>query len=134
MNSLKLLEDYKKEITLDVQIDQLNILDKQLMLPAIKHRWVSRLIEAKQSLNRLNKKKKETRRQVLEALEGNLPKGLPKTALDSKIEASEKMQSINDEIDENELLVLYLEKVEKIFSELYYGIKSAVDLIKMETT
>jgi septation ring formation regulator EzrA len=131
---MELLENYKKEITLDVKIDQLNILDRQMMLPAVKHKWVSRLIDAKQSLNRLNKKKKETRRQVLEALEGNLPKGLPKTALDSKIEASEKMQTINDEIDETELMIVYLEKVEKIFTEMNFGIKNCVDLIKMETT
>ena len=131
---MELLENYKKEITLDVKIDQLNILDRQMMLPAVKHKWVSRLIDAKQSLNRLNKKKKETRRQVLEALEGNLPKGLQKTALDSKIEASEKMQTINDEIDETELMIVYLEKVEKIFTEMNFGIKNCVDLIKMETT
>ena len=131
---MELLENYKKEINLDVKIDQLNILDRQMMLPAVKHKWVSRLIDAKQSLNRLNKKKKETRRQVLEALEGNLPKGLPKTALDSKIEASEKMQTINDEIDETELMIVYLEKVEKIFTEMNFGIKNCVDLIKMETT
>lgn len=135
---MELLENYKKEINIDVKIDQLNILDRQMMLPAVKHKWVSRLVDAKQSLNRLNKKKKETRRQALEALVKNLPKGLPKglpkTALDSKIEASEKMQIINDEIDETELMIVYLEKVEKIFTEMNFGIKNCVDLIKMETT
>lgn len=129
-----LLKKYKAEIAEDVKIDQLIILDKQMRLPAIKHRWVSRLIDAKQSLNKLQKRKKETRRSVLEALESSMPKGLPKTAIDSRIEASEVMQAINDEIDEMELLVLYLEKVEKIFTDMNFSITNCVSLIKMETT
>ena len=63
-----------------------------------------------------------------------MPKGLPKTAIDSRIESSEVMQTINDEIDETELLVLYLEKVEKIFTDMNFSITNCVSLIKMETT
>ena len=129
-----MLEDYKQEINIDVKVSQLDILDRQLMLPGLKHKWVSRLIDAKRECNRLNKKKKETRRLVLEALSKSIPSGLPKTALDAKIEATEAIQLINDQLDEAELLVEYLEKVEKIFSSMSFDFTNMVNLIKMETT
>ena len=37
MNTLELLETYKKEILSDTKIDALNILDRQMMQPAIRH-------------------------------------------------------------------------------------------------
>ena len=39
------LEEFKKELQEDTKIDQINLLEKQMMLPAIKHKWVARLIE-----------------------------------------------------------------------------------------
>ena len=131
---MDILEEYKKEITEDTKIDQINILDKQLMLPSIKHKWVSRLIDSKKNLNKLNKKKKDIKKLVVEQIQDNIPKNLPKAALDLKIEGSEKVKEINDEIEKYELLIDYLERVEKIFSSMSFDFKTATDLIKMETT
>jgi hypothetical protein len=131
---MDILEEYKKEITEDTKIDQINILDKQLMLPSLKHKWVSRLIDSKKNLNRLTKKKKDIKKIVVEQIQDNIPKSLPKAALDIKIEGSEKVKEINDEIEKYELLVDYLERVEKIFSSMSFDFKTATDLIKMETT
>jgi hypothetical protein len=128
------LEKYKKEIEIDVKLDQLNILEKQMILPTIKHKWVSRLIESKKELNALHKKKKIIRTQVINILEPTIPKGLPKVALENKIESSEKIQNINDDIENIEIVIEYLEKVEKIFASMSFDIKTATDLIKMETT
>ena len=131
---MDILEEYKKEITEDTKIDQINILDKQLMLPSLKHKWVARLIDSKKNLNKLNKKKKDIKKLVVEQIQDNIPKNLPKAALDLKIEGSEKVKEINDEIEKYELLIDYLEKVEKIFSSMSFDFKTATDLIKMETT
>jgi len=131
---MDILDEYKKEIIEDTKIDQFNILDKQLMLPTIKHKWVSRLIDCKKNLNRLFKKKKDIKKIVVEQIQDSIPKSLPKAALDIKIEGSEKVKEINDDIEKYELLVEYLEKVEKIFSSMSFDIKNATDLIKMETT
>lgn len=131
---MDILEEYKKEITEDTKIDQINILDKQLMLPSIKHKWVSRLIDSKKNLNKLNKKKKDIKKLVVEQIQDNIPKNLPKAALELKIEGSEKVKEINDEIEKYELLIDYLERVEKIFSSMSFDFKTATDLIKMETT
>jgi hypothetical protein len=131
---MDILEDYKKEIIEDTKIDQINILDKQLMLPSLKHKWVSRLIDSKKNLNKFNKKKKDIKKIVVEQIQNDIPKNLPKAALDLKIEGSEKVKEINDEIEKYELLIDYLERVEKIFSSMSFDLKTATDLIKMETT
>jgi hypothetical protein len=131
---MDILEEYKKEIIDDTKIDQINILDKQLMLPSLKHKWVSRLIDSKKNLNRLSKKKKDIKKIVLEQIQDNIPKSIPKAALDLKIEGSEKVKDINEDIEKYELLVDYLERVEKIFSSMSFDLKTATELIKMETT
>ena len=134
LKNMEILEEYKKEICEDTKIDQMNILDKQLMLPSIKHKWVSRLIDSKKKLNTLNKKKKDIKKLVVDQMQNDIPKGLPKAALDIKIEGSEKVKEITESIENYELLVDYLEKVEKIFSSMSFDFKTATDLIKMETT
>ena len=44
-------EKIKHEINSDLVLDRINLLEKQLMLPAIKHKWVSRLIDQKRLKN-----------------------------------------------------------------------------------
>ena len=39
---------------------------------------------------------------------------------------------INEEIEELELIIEYLEKAEKIFSSTTYDIKNAIELMKLE--
>lgn len=126
-------EDYEKEIIIDTSIDELNILEKQLKLPTIKHKWVFRLISYKRELNRLNKKRKEIKETVFSKLE-NIPKGIPKKILDSKIESSDQIQSIDDQIQEISIMIEYLEKVELILKSMSYDIKNIIDINRLETT
>ena len=65
------LEEFKKELQDDTQLDELNLMQKQLMLPAIKHKWVARLIDEKRKLNRLSNQKKIIREGVLASMESN---------------------------------------------------------------
>ena len=46
-------EKYSEELKEDTKVDELNLLQKQLMLPGIKHKWVARLINQKRFLNEL---------------------------------------------------------------------------------
>jgi hypothetical protein len=124
------------ELQEDTKVDELNLLQKQLTLPAIKHKWVSRLIEQKRYLNNLNRKKKTTKAVVLSSLsEGNgIPPGLPKAAIEKKIENSDALQKIDQDIEETTLLIEYLEKVESIFRSMTYDIKNIIDITRLETT
>jgi hypothetical protein len=132
---MELLDKYSEEIREDVKIDQLNILDKQLMLPAIKHKWVSRLIETKRNKIMLERKKKDLKEQVfLKMKEEGIPTGIPQTALNKKLESSESIRKIDEDLKDADLVIEYLEKVEKIFSSFTYDIGNATKLMVLETT
>lgn len=124
---------YNKEIIEDVHLDQLNILDQQMKLPAIRHKWVTRLILAKKNLKELKDKKIELKNKAVDHLKSENEK-LPKIAIDQQVEKSQTIQKINEKINEEELHIEYLEKIEKILADMNFAIKNSVDLIKMETT
>ena len=129
------LEEFKKELQEDTKIDQINLLEKQMMLPAIKHKWVARLIDQKRKLNSLERKKKAIRAGVLETLEKKgLPTGLPKSALDKKIDGSEEILKIVEEIEDTEIMIEYFEKIETIFRSMTYDMKNIIEINKLETT
>jgi hypothetical protein len=128
-----LFEEYENEITLDTRIDELNLLEKQLQLPGVKHKWVARLISHKRKLNILNKKRKEIKESVLSKLQ-DIPKGIPRKSLDSKIDSTEQIISIDEEIEETNIMIEYLEKVEQIFKTMSYDLKNIIDINKLETT
>ena len=128
-----LFKEYENEINFDTKIDELNLLQKQLELPAIKHKWVSRLINHKRELNNLLKKRKEIKEVVLQKLDC-IPKGIPKKIIESKIDSSEQIQIIDQEISEINIMIEYLEKIEHIFKTMSYDLKNIVDITKLETT
>jgi len=132
---MELFDKIKQEIQEDLKLDRISLLEKQLILPAIKHKWVSRLIEYKRAKNNLNKKRKTLKEEAMKTfLNQNLPSTLPKAAIDKKIETSDVFQKLNEELEEIEIVIDYLEKVESICRSMTFDIKNAVELEKLETT
>lgn len=131
---MDILNEFAKEIAEDTKIDQLNILEKQLRLPAIKHKWVSRLMNEKRNKINLEKKKNELKQEVIKSWGDKIPTGIPKASLNSKVESSETIKKIDEQISDSIIVIEYLEKVEKIFSSLTFDIGNAIKLITLETT
>ena len=132
---MQTLEDFSAELKEDVRIDDLNLRDKQMMLPASKHKWIARTMDFKRQRNMLIRKKKETKEHVLRALETNgIPNGIPKASLNQKIESSDKIQKINESIEDVELLIEYLEKVEQVFKSMSFDFSNLVKINLSETT
>jgi hypothetical protein len=132
---MELFDKYFEEIKEDTRFDQINILDKQLMLPAIKHKWISRLMEQKRHKFALEKRKKDAKLGVLKKLEDEgIPTGIPKAALNGKVESTEIIRKIDEDLVETGLIIEYLEKVEKIFSSVTYDIGNTIKLMVLETT
>lgn len=130
---MDILDKFKEEIVNDVKVDELNLLDKQMMLPSLKHKWVARLIDNKRELNALNRKKKILRESVLEEFKKNgIPPGIPKATIDKKIDCSDAMLKLQEDIEEKEIIVEYLEKVETIFKNMSFDLKNIVEINKME--
>jgi uncharacterized membrane protein len=132
---MDLLDKYCEEIIEDTKIDQINILDKQLMLPAVKHKWVSRLMQTKKQKILLDRKKKELKEQVLTKITANgIPTGVPQASIKQKVDSSETIKKIDEDLKDLDLVIEYLEKVEKIFSSFTYDISNATKLMVLETT
>lgn len=131
---MELLDKYLQEINEDVKYDQINILEKQLMLPATKHKWIARLIQHKLNKNNLEEKKKKLYEEAFESIKNSVPVGIPAASLKKKIDSTEVIQKIDKEIQDCELIIQYLEKVEKILSSITYDIANATKLMVLETT
>ena len=126
---------YKEEIDEDTKIDQINLLDRQMMNPANRHKWVARLIQHKRTKNELERRKKLLKEEVIKTLEEKgIPTGLPKASLMSKVENSDGIKKITQEIEDVDLIIEYLERVEQIFKSMTYDLKNIVDISKMEMT
>ena len=132
---MNLFDKFQEEIKNDTQIDQMNLMDRQLMLPAIKHKWVARLIDQKRTRNNLERKKKVLKEEVLKKLEsGGIPTGVPKASIKEKVETSDTIKKINEELEDVAIIIEYLEKVEGIFRSMTYDIKNITEISKLETT
>lgn len=125
---------YTEELNQDTKLDRLNVLEVQSMLPAIKHKWVARLINHKKELDKLRSLEKKAKDKIVENLKQTSPVALTGLTFEKKAEENEIMQKIHSQIKEQELICVYLEKVEKIFQTMTYDIKNMVDIIKLEET
>ena len=122
---------YKEAIEKDLKIDQFNIHNKVNDIPSLKHYWVGKLIESKIELKKAQQKKNELIKKIKE--NQNVGLKLSMSSMKEIVEKSPVLTEINEQIEENELIIEYLEKVEKIFSSTTYDLKNAIELMKMES-
>lgn len=126
-------ERYQLELEEELKIDDFNVKEKQSQLPAIKHKWVARLIQEKFELNQLHILRKQGIVQVCDSLVKNQEVHLTQKTTLMQAENHAVIKKIDEKIKESENLILYLEKVEKIWSQVTFDIKNLIELRRMET-
>ena len=129
---MELLRKYIKEITKDLQLDDFNIKEAQMRLPARKHFWVARLIESKIKRNSLFRDKKQLKKEVVKKVISDSPVRISQSAAESAAERHESISKLNVSISEQDAIIEYLEKVEKIMGQMHWEIKNIIDINKME--
>tara|TARA_R100000664_G_C2737269_1_gene126471 strand:+ start:549 stop:944 length:396 start_codon:yes stop_codon:yes gene_type:complete len=129
---VELLQQYINEIGKDLVLDDFNLKESQLRLPARKHYWVARLIEAKVERNKLISKKKTLKKEVVKQVIRDSPIKITQSAAESAAENHNSLSKLNEAIKERDMIIEYLEKVEKIMSSMGYEIKNIVEIQKME--
>ena len=129
---MDLIEQYREEINKDLLINDFNIKEIQLKLPARKHFWVARLIDAKINLNKLIKRKKLLKETIISRIISEAPVRITQQTAEISAESTDDLQNIANSIKEHEFLVEYLEKVEKIMSGMGFDIKNIIEIQKME--
>lgn len=129
--SLEIFEKYKLELEIDTQVDELNVKDIQMKLPAIKHKWVARLIQAKADLRKLTNMRIKAMEQLKSRV--NSPITLPETNIANAASKQELVRRIDIQITQQELIIDYLSRVEQIMKSFTYDIKNIIDIMRMES-
>ena len=138
---MSLILKYKDELAKDTHIDELNVTQMAHTLPALKHKWVARLIDAKLSLKDFEMQKKNLRLKFFDKIKSEtatehlkLSSLAIEKAIDSSSSFKEALNQIEEKVEDLKLVILYLEKVEVIFKNMTYDIKNIIDLNRLETT
>ena len=127
------LDKYSQELEEHLSIDEFNLKNTQLMLPGRKHIWVGRLMRHKRELNQLKDLKKEKIATLTRAVQEQSNVRLTTPNAEKVAKNSETIKDINKRIQEQILLIDYLEKVEKIMSSIGFDIKNIIEINKLET-
>ena len=129
---MSLLSKYIKEVEQDLILNDFNIKETQLRLPAKKHFWVARLIEAKRDLQDLIDKEKKMTKVLSAKIKEQSPVNLTDKTVLNLIDEQEEIASIKEKKRDLTNVVEYLEKVEKIFGSMHWEVRNIVDLNKLE--
>jgi hypothetical protein len=129
-----MLDEYIKELEEDLKINELNLKDYQLKLPAIKHKWAGRYIRLKMEVVQDNKKLDKTKKTLTEEIEKASPVKLTNVSINQMIENHTVYKDFKAKIEEKKLVIELLEKAEKTLNSTTYDIKNLVEIMKLETT
>ena len=121
-----------EEIGEDLVLNDLNLKQQQQRLPARKHFWVGRLIDAKIKRNDLIAEKRKLKKDLVKKVIEDSPVRINQTSAETAAERYESVVKLNKGIQEQDTIIEYLEKVEKILSNMHWEIKNVIDMNKME--
>ena len=127
-----LFKKYKESLEKDLDINRLNLDEKALALPSIKHFWVAKMIEAKIEINELELEKKKLFK-ILAESEQMQEAAYSKETIQKIFNNSEKVKEINEKIEELKLIVEYLTDVKYVLGRATDDIKNRIELEKAET-
>jgi len=126
------LERYIEAITKDLYIDDFNIKEVQMRLPARKHYWVAKLIDAKIQKGKLVAQKLSLKESLIPGIIEGSSIRLTANSAAHAADKHETVQAINKSIRELEFIIEYLEKTEKIFASTGFDIKNIIAINQME--
>ena len=129
---MDLLKKYIEEVGKDLVLDDFNMKDVQMRLPARKHFWVARLMEAKIKRGSLDREKKKLKKDITREVIATSPVKISQNVAEQAAERHESLQKLTDQIKECDLIVEYLEKVEKVMSQMSFDVKNIIEINKME--
>jgi hypothetical protein len=120
------------EIGKDLVVDDFNLKEVQMRLPARKHFWVARLMDAKVEKNKLFAKKKRLKKELTKKLIADSPIKISIATAEQHAERHDSVLQLTESINEYTVIVEYLEKCEKVLSSMSFDLKNIVEINKME--
>jgi hypothetical protein len=130
---VSLLDQYIDEIEKDLQINEFNLKDSSMKTPARKHYWVSKLIRHKRNLLSLRQQRDIIKKEVVKKIITESPVKVTVPVAEKASYRHDKMVEISQKINEEELIIEFLEKTEKTFTSMTYDISNIIKVIQIET-
>lgn len=130
---MSLLDQYIDEIEKDLQINEFNLKDSSMKTPARKHYWVSKLIRHKRNLLSLRQQRDIIKKEVVKKIIEESPVKVTVPVAEKASYRHDKMVEISQKINEEELIIEFLEKTEKTFTSMTYDISNIIKVIQIET-
>ena len=130
---VNIIDQYAKEIQEELKVDEFNIKEVSMKTPGRKHHWVTKLINHKKRLIDLKAERFNLKKEIAKQIIQQSPVKITLPLAEKTVYQHERMVELQTRIDEQELAVEFLEKVEKTFSSLSFDIKNIVEIMKMET-
>lgn len=129
--SLELIKKYQAQYEEFTKITDFNLEDVAKRVPAEKHFWVCRLVDAKIEKDNLYKQKAATKHILQKKILEESPVSLNKQFLDD-LDKTPSLENINQKIKEQEYLIEYLEKLVSQITFIGNDIKSIIELKKLQ--
>ena len=126
-NFEKIVQDIEK----DIKIDRMNMDDKSLQIPSIKHYWIAELYRSKIKIQALERKKKDLFKAFAES-DRVMEIGLSKDAIQRQFNSTKKVQEINEQLEELKIIVEYLEDAKYVLGRVTDDLKNRIELEKVE--
>lgn len=128
-----LLNKYLTEAEKDAKLDVFTVKDVQSKLPAIKHKWVGRLIRAKKKLGMLYDAREELIDELMIKAKEQSQYKVSDAALQKTVIKTNTIKEADKQIKEYKLIIDFLERTEKVFSSMTFDIKNLTEVMKLET-
>lgn len=129
---MELLKKYMDEIGQDLVVDDFNLKEVQMRLPARKHFWVARLMDAKVEKNRLIAKKKQLKKDLTKKVIEDSPVKISLSVAEQHAERHDSVIHITESLAEYGVIIEYLEKCEKVLSSMSFDLSNIIKINQME--
>lgn len=135
MSNEEKLTEYSNELKEDVSINEFNLRDIQMKLPAIRHKWVARLMMNKFELEKMKELRAQTKYKIIDKLKEESPTILSEMSLNKMAENNNTIEKIDISLKNKKLIIEFLEKVvDEVLKGITFDIKNLIRIIELENT
>ena len=128
-----IINQYLKEVSIDTNLDRLEVTSTQEQLVANKHKWSARLIHNKINLNNLKCKRYSLLEKYIADYQDKEPVRVNKSIAERAVENKKEVKALDLKIQNESLIISFLENIYKNISFATNDIKNLVELMKLET-
>lgn len=128
------LQKYAEMVKNDLDINEINIDNVARALPSKRHFWTTKLIDNKIELLNLKKLKDDAVRNLTSRVNAESPIKLTTGGMAKVVVSNNIIKDFDDKIARQEIMIEFLEKVEKNFFSASYDVKNIIELIKLQQT